>query len=259
MPHLNARIVRRLAGAAVTLVALAAPQLAWGQAPGSLAQLGSPNSCIGLTGSECPTTTGTGLTGSEDVAVSPDGKNVYVVGANDDAIAEFSRGSDGSLIEIGCVADPFNDGTSTCAIGTSAAGLVSPQAIVISPDGATVYVAAADSAGNGSIAELARGADGLLTPLTGHGCIAEASDSASPCPDGGHGITAPTALAISPDGTDVYAANRGREDIATFTRAGDGTLTHIITDSVVVTDFIRHRTILLHAGQSYLAPNRRRP
>ncbi len=33
----------------------------------------------------------------------------------------------------------------------------------------------------------------------------------------------------------------------------DGTLTHDITDSVAVTDFVRHKTIVLHAGQSYLA------
>ncbi len=33
----------------------------------------------------------------------------------------------------------------------------------------------------------------------------------------------------------------------------DGTLTHDITDSVAVNDFVQHRTIILHAGQSYLA------
>ena len=33
----------------------------------------------------------------------------------------------------------------------------------------------------------------------------------------------------------------------------DGTLTHVITDSVAVTDFVHHKTIILHAGQSYLA------
>ena len=37
----------------------------------------------------------------------------------------------------------------------------------------------------------------------------------------------------------------------------DGTLTHDITDSVVVTDFVRHKTIVLHAGQSYLAKARK--
>jgi hypothetical protein len=33
----------------------------------------------------------------------------------------------------------------------------------------------------------------------------------------------------------------------------DGTLTHVITDSVKVTDFVHHKTVTLHAGQSYLA------
>ena len=33
----------------------------------------------------------------------------------------------------------------------------------------------------------------------------------------------------------------------------DGTLTRDLTDSVAVMDFVRHKTIILHAGQSYLA------
>ena len=33
----------------------------------------------------------------------------------------------------------------------------------------------------------------------------------------------------------------------------DGTLIHDVTDSVKVTDFVHHKTIILHAGQSYLA------
>ena len=33
----------------------------------------------------------------------------------------------------------------------------------------------------------------------------------------------------------------------------DGTFIHDLTDSVAVTDFVRHKTIILHAGQSYLA------
>jgi hypothetical protein len=33
----------------------------------------------------------------------------------------------------------------------------------------------------------------------------------------------------------------------------DGTLTHDATDRVSVTDFVRHKTIVLHAGESYLA------
>ena len=36
----------------------------------------------------------------------------------------------------------------------------------------------------------------------------------------------------------------------------DGTLVHDITDSVAVNDFVHHKTIILHAGQSYLAKAR---
>lgn len=55
-------------------------------------------------------------------------------------------------------------------------------------------------------------------------------------------------------------ATRGRYSAATvrgtkWTIADrcDGTLVHDVTDSVAVTDFVRHKTIVLHAGQSYLA------
>jgi hypothetical protein len=36
----------------------------------------------------------------------------------------------------------------------------------------------------------------------------------------------------------------------------DGTLTHDLTGSVAVTDFVHHKTVVLHAGQSYLAKPR---
>jgi hypothetical protein len=33
----------------------------------------------------------------------------------------------------------------------------------------------------------------------------------------------------------------------------DGTLIHVIKDSVVVTDFVRHLSVVVRAGHSYLA------
>jgi len=39
----------------------------------------------------------------------------------------------------------------------------------------------------------------------------------------------------------------------------DGTLVHDIKDSVVVSDLVRHKKVVLHAGQSYLAKPRRHP
>jgi hypothetical protein len=54
-----------------------------------------------------------------------------------------------------------------------------------------------------------------------------------------------------------YAAATVRGTKWTISDRCDGTLTHDITDSVAVTDFVRHKTIILHAGQSYLAKARK--
>jgi hypothetical protein len=55
-----------------------------------------------------------------------------------------------------------------------------------------------------------------------------------------------------------YSAATVRGTVWTMGARCDGTLTHVVSDSVVVTDFIRHRAVVLHAGQSYLAPIRLR-
>jgi hypothetical protein len=54
-----------------------------------------------------------------------------------------------------------------------------------------------------------------------------------------------------------YSAATVLGTIWTITARCDGTLTHSIKDEVEVTDFVRHKTIILHAGQSYLAPGPR--
>ena len=53
--------------------------------------------------------------------------------------------------------------------------------------------------------------------------------------------------------TGRYASATVRGTIYTVADRCDGTLTHVIRDTVLVDDFVRHKTILLHAGQSYLA------
>jgi PQQ-like domain len=54
-----------------------------------------------------------------------------------------------------------------------------------------------------------------------------------------------------------YSAATVRGTKWTIADRCDGTLTHDITHSVAVTDFVRHKTIILHAGQSYLAKKRK--
>ena len=53
--------------------------------------------------------------------------------------------------------------------------------------------------------------------------------------------------------TGRYSSATVRGTIWTIADRCDGTLTHVIRDTVLVDDFVRHQTILLHAGQSYLA------
>jgi hypothetical protein len=55
-----------------------------------------------------------------------------------------------------------------------------------------------------------------------------------------------------------YSAATVRGTKWTMTARCDGTLVRDITDSVAVTDFVRHKTVVLHAGQSYLAPSRKK-
>ena len=50
-----------------------------------------------------------------------------------------------------------------------------------------------------------------------------------------------------------YSAATVRGTIWTIADRCDGTLVHDVTDSVSVNDFVHHKTIILHAGQSYLA------
>jgi hypothetical protein len=50
-----------------------------------------------------------------------------------------------------------------------------------------------------------------------------------------------------------YAAATVRGTIWTIADRCDGTLTHAIKDTVTVSDFVRHKTITLRAGHSYLA------
>ncbi|MFZ0381709.1 MAG: hypothetical protein WAL38_28035, partial [Solirubrobacteraceae bacterium] len=53
--------------------------------------------------------------------------------------------------------------------------------------------------------------------------------------------------------TGRYSSATVRGTIYTVADRCNGTLTHVIRDTVLVDDFARHKTILLRSGQSYLA------
>ena len=81
---------------------------------GALKQIAAPNDCISEGGAICGTPTGRGLNGPAALAVSPDGKNVYVASVTSDAVAVFSRdASNGRLTQLtgaaGCIVNEAFD------------------------------------------------------------------------------------------------------------------------------------------------------
>lgn len=129
-----------------------------------------------------------------DVAVSPDGRNLYVAAGRSDGVLAFAVDtSSGGLSEIGCVSDNGTDGV--CADGEALRG---PEAVVVSPDGAHVYTAA-----RGSDAIAIFGRDSSSGALHQLGCVLNDAP-VGPCTSA-IGLRFVDDLAFSPDGSRLYA------------------------------------------------------
>ena len=154
---------------------------------------------------------GDGLSGVDDFAISPDGRNVYVAGGGDDALTRLNVAPDGTLTFGGCIED--NDppeGPDNCAESTD--GLDITRDVLVSPDGRNVYaIGRADDA----IVRFDRAADGTLTPA---GCIDDDETGPENCAAVANGMENPTALAISPNGRTVYVATSLDNAVMPFSR-----------------------------------------
>ena len=152
------------------------------------------------------------------VAVSPDGRSVYVAVTDSDSIAHFvAAGPHGHLVYEGCLA---NDAAQGC-VDLPGAPLDGPWGVAVSPDGRSVYVA---SAGSDSLAHfVANGPEGKLAY---DGCLA--STAAPNCADlPGTPLDAPRSVAVSPDGRSVYVASSDTSgSIAHFFRDPEGKLAY---------------------------------
>src|SRR5262249_50237994 len=127
------------------------------------------------------------------------------------AIVWFARGPGGSLTFQSCLQ---NVGGTACpaVIG----GLVGPTAVAVSPDGAHVYVASADS---NSVVTFARGAGGELATVQ---CIEPTG--ATLCTSAGGNAPAlfgANCVAVSPDGANVYVTSGDSGAIVAFGRDTD--------------------------------------
>jgi DNA-binding beta-propeller fold protein YncE len=148
------------------------------------------------------------LTSARGVAVSSDGRSVYVASLSANSVTHLIRDpSSGALTYEGCIA---NGGANGCTVALQDS-LGSPYGVAVSPDGASVYVASA--AGN-SVTHLTRTTNGVLTyqgciaNLGANGCIPAAQSS----------LSSPIGVAVSPDNRSVYVASSGGGSITHLTR-----------------------------------------
>lgn len=157
-----------------------------------------------------------GLLDAQAVTISPDGKSVYVVSREEDAIVRFARTEAGSISGQGCISDPV--GGVDCGVGNTQQGLGGARDVAVSADGKSVYVA---GQGDSAIARFNRDVNGGLSP---QGCVEDAGGSAG-CGVTQEGLQQAYGVAVSPDGLSVYVVGSTDHAIARFDRGADGALT----------------------------------
>ncbi len=189
-----------------------------------------------------------GLIGPNSVAVSPDGHYVYATSRAGSSITSFHRnGKTGALTQLpppssGCISGLAIPG---CIPGRA---LIDPDVVAVSRDGKNVYVGA--FAGNAVVSFARNPASGALTQLEGTGgCIALATSGCAT----GVGLGAVEGLAVSPDGTAVYAAAAASSAIAVLGRNPEtGVLAQAVNGTGCITNV---ETLGCTTGVQIAGPN----
>jgi 6-phosphogluconolactonase (cycloisomerase 2 family) len=195
---------------------------------GALTQLAGTAGCIsdnGTThfGETC--VNGRALDKPRFLAISGDGKHVYVPSQLSNAVAVFSRNpTTGVLTQpagtTGCVSlSPVAEG---CGL---ARALDNPFQITVSPEGSHVY--AVSLIGDSVTAFRRNPTTGELTQLSGtSGCVSE-TGSAGNCADG-KALDRPFAVSVSRDGEHAYISSVRSDAVAAFDRdTATGKLTQL--------------------------------
>jgi 6-phosphogluconolactonase (cycloisomerase 2 family) len=204
---------------AVVLLGTAVAGLGAGAQPGQLVQLSGPGACVSQLVTDGICAEARALNGPDALAVSPDGRSVYVassgvapnVAGNSGSIAGFARdAATGRIAQpagaAGCVGD-LDDG---CG---EARGIEVTSAVAVSGDGRSVY---ATGFGSDAVAVFARSPNGSLTQLAGAGgCVAAGESEGCAV---GPGLRGAADLAIAGGGANVYVASFRSNAIASFAR-----------------------------------------
>jgi DNA-binding beta-propeller fold protein YncE len=185
---------------------------------GAVTQPAGTAGCVSVDGSG-PCADGHGLYRPYGVAVSPDGKSVYVASLLDSVngaagvVARFNRNTTTGAItqpagRAGCVSET---GAGPCADGHALNG---PEQVSVSPDGKSVYVTSVFS---NAVARFNRNTTtgAISQPAGSAGCISDTGSG--PCADG-HAISVPSGVAVSPNGKSVYVASNSSKAVVRLNR-----------------------------------------
>jgi DNA-binding beta-propeller fold protein YncE len=176
--------------------------------------------CVSNDGSGglCADAPGTPLSGADSVAVSPNGRSVYVVSATSGTVTHFFAAPAGQISYDGCVSGDGSGGA--CAVASPDA-LGNPTSVAVSPNGKSVYVAAANP---GAVSHFFAAPAGQLTY---DGCVSNDGSGGRCANAPGSPLGTATSVAVSPDGSSVYVASPAASGtLSTFAVASGGQLTY---------------------------------
>jgi DNA-binding beta-propeller fold protein YncE len=159
----------------------------------------------------CRSLPGNALGGADSVAVSADGRNVFVASYASAAVVRFRRGAEGGLAYRGCIAD---GGANRCR--RLPFGSLSGAAGIAVSRGGDVYVAAQV----GMVTRLrAEGPRGLAFA----GCISDGASKGCARAKGSP-LAQATGVAVSPNGRDVYVTAQEGDSLVHLRPKGDRSL-----------------------------------
>ena len=202
---------------------------------GALTRKSGADGCVAnaaISGQTCTVLSGQ-LNDPQALAISPDGKNVYVVANTSHTLVSFDRDTATGALTQKAGSDGCLSNASLAPCTTWTDGLYRAGAVTVSPDGKTVYtVAVVQGSANGSglVTSFPRDTTTGTLTTSGSTCVASAADLQARCVVSAGIFDVLNAsyakLVVSPDGKNAYLNARASNTLAIFDRnATTGALT----------------------------------